>query len=186
MKNKQRIKLEFERMLESSRMEDISVSQLMARCGLPRTVFYRYFKDKFDLVSEIYLDDIIARINLSVDRNWRHSILICYRHIDERRGFFRRAVKYKGQNNFLEALFTYSAAALTASLQAALGVEELEERMALSVQMYCRACTHLVEWWLSAERGVSPEELYQIALDNIPLCLEKQLEQMELVLWTEA
>jgi len=183
VRNKERIVAVFEEMIVSTYLDDIAVSDIMERCHLPRTVFYRYFKDKYDLMTFVYLNAIEKRLTAASDKSWRNCVLICYQYIYEKKDFFRRIIKYKGQNNFLHFLNDYSYKCFAGSLCAANQMEALDDRLECSVKMYCVACSYLVDWWLTNGLKISPNELYEIALANIPVCLKDYLEHLDIVLY---
>ena len=185
VRNKDRIAAVFEEMIGSTYLDDIAVSDIMERCHMPRTAFYRYFKDKYDLITFVYLNAIEKRLEITSDKNWRNSILICYQYIYEKRNFFRRIIKYKGQNNFLHFLYDYSYKCIAGSLCAANQMESLDYRLECSVRMYCSACSYLVDWWLTNGLKISPAELYEIALENIPVYLKDYLEHLNLVPYSQ-
>lgn len=185
MNNKERIVVAFEEMMDNMYLDDISVSDIMDRCHLPRTAFYRCFKDKYDLMAYTYLHVIENRLLVSSDKDWHNSILICYQYIYEKGNFFRHAIKYKGQNNFLNFLYDYSYKCIAGSLRMANQIDTFDYRLECSVRMYCSACNHLVEWWITNGFKVSPAELYEIALENVPVYLREYLKHMELVLYSQ-
>ncbi len=182
MKNRELIMAVFEEMMKNNYLENISIGEIMTRCNLPRTTFYRYFKDKYDLMTYIYLHEIEKRIEISMDKNWKNSVRICYEYIYEKRKFFIRILKYEGQNNFLQFLYKYSYQCLASSICAADNIKTLDQRLDYSLKMYCISTAHLVSWWLENGVKISVDELYEIAIDNIPIYLKNHLEDMELVL----
>lgn len=182
MKNRERIMAVFEELMRNNYLEDISVSDIMTKCNLPRTTFYRYFKDKYDLTTYVYLHEIKKRIQFSTDKQWNNSIRICYEYIYEKRDFFLRVIKFEGQNNFLQFLYNYSYKCIVGSICSANNMEVLNYHLEYSVKMYCISTTHLVSCWLTNGAKISVDELYEIALENIPIYLKDYLEQMELIL----
>lgn len=183
MTHRERIMAVFEEMMKNNDLEQVSVSEIMARCDLPRTTFYRYFKDKYDLMTYVYLHEIERRILSLPDRQWNHSIRICYDYIYEKRDFFLRIIKFEGQNNFLHFLYNYSYNCIAGSIMASKTIEELDRHLDYSVRMYCISTTHLVSSWLIEGTKISVDELYEIAMENIPIYLKDYLEHMELILY---
>lgn len=62
--------------MRTKELEDITVNDITNHCGASRSVFYRHFRDKYDLATWVYERFI--------------------------REFFSKISKYKGQNSFSE------------------------------------------------------------------------------------
>lgn len=172
----------FEALMGSAYLEDIMVSDIMARCGLPRTVFYRHFRDKYDLMTHVYVDAIKNRVEISADKSWKNSILICYQYIYEKKNFFRHIVSYTGQNNFYDFLHAYTYNCNVQTIRAARRIEALDERLECSAHMYSSACGYLVKWWIDGGFRLTPQELCEIAFANLPVYLKDYLQSANLVL----
>ena len=58
-----------QRMMQHSRLEDISVSDLCKAVGIPRTNFYRYFDSKEDALHAL-IDHTVMDVNGGAIQNW--------------------------------------------------------------------------------------------------------------------
>ena len=54
-------------LMKKKSLEKITVSDIVRNCGLNRQTFYYHFKDKYDLVSWIYRNEIVATMSSITD-----------------------------------------------------------------------------------------------------------------------
>lgn len=87
-----------ELMLEKP-FEKISTEEICERTGISKRNFYRYFSDKYELLSWIYEDEYFSKLAVHDDWTvWDYFPAICeYCYND--RVFFRRALQVKGQSS---------------------------------------------------------------------------------------
>ncbi len=104
----------FEKLFETRSIESITVHDITEAAGLSRTTFYRYFKDKYDLMNQVYqikVDGILAKYpDLNDWQKWMFEIL---EYLYNKADFFEKALKYQDQNAFSDFYYDYSITHLT-------------------------------------------------------------------------
>jgi len=89
-------------LIRQGSIESITVTEICEKTGMNRRSFYRYFRDKFEVVDWIYYHDSL--IDVSHYDGW--SIFDYMPRIMESlysdRRYYVNALKYKGQNSFRE------------------------------------------------------------------------------------
>ena len=96
---------EFKKMASVHSIESISVTDICERCSISRQTFYKYFNDKFQLLSQIYkltITDIFVEIDENVP--WDIVIGMMLAKMLEDREFYMSAVRYHGQNSLAELM----------------------------------------------------------------------------------
>lgn len=93
-------------LLSKGRVENISVRDIAANCGVSTRTFYNYFKDKQDLFLYIYTSDLEEfyqnnKEGLTFRPFIQHTGEILWQY----REFFRNFQAYIGQNNFRDSVF---------------------------------------------------------------------------------
>lgn len=79
--------------------DKLTVNDICAEAEISRRSFYRYFRDKHDLLSWIYYDNYFSKIELRDDWViWDYLPQICD-YCYEDRHFFKKAVQVEGQNS---------------------------------------------------------------------------------------
>ena len=77
----------------------ITTEELCERTGISKRNFYRYFADKYELLSWIYEDEYFSKLVFHDDWVvWDYFPAIC-EHCYNDRAFFRRALQVEGQNS---------------------------------------------------------------------------------------
>lgn len=95
-----------EEMLERSPLDDISVTELCERSGTPRQTFYYHFRDKYDLVAWIYMEDYSVPVEGELsDGNFTKRTATILERMWRRRDFYRRAFKSESQNSLRRYIF---------------------------------------------------------------------------------
>lgn len=95
-------------LMTKNSFDQITVTDIIDRCGISRKTFYYHFKDKYDLVNRIFSAEIIDPV--VKDTTLEHLTdcylkLCCY--IKENKAFCSNAINASGQNSFVEFLHSY-------------------------------------------------------------------------------
>lgn len=86
-------------LLRVTPIENLSVKQICEAANVHRSTFYRFFKDKYDVVNQIYFYDDFQNIDFQNDWNiWNYFFVIIQRMYEDR-DFYRHTLQYKGQNS---------------------------------------------------------------------------------------
>lgn len=89
--------------LKTKKLEDITVNDICSFASFSRTTFYRYFKDKNDLMSELYNELIKSKIfTEELKHNFYQQTLISLTLSKDNLKLLQKLITYQGQNSFLE------------------------------------------------------------------------------------
>lgn len=78
----------------------ISVKGICESCGINRKSFYYHYRDKFELVNDIYcIEFYLDAIKKTYDSVWSFFDALCG-YINDNRKFYRSAFNVEGQNSF--------------------------------------------------------------------------------------
>ena len=92
-------------LLRTNPIEKITIDQILEKAGVSRRSFYRYFKDKYDLLEWIYNYDFCRFVEVRPEKSiWAYypDILRSLRSDPE---FYSSAFVYSGQNSFRHFCF---------------------------------------------------------------------------------
>ncbi len=133
----------------------ISVKSICESCGINRKSFYYHYRDKFDLVNDIYSIEFYENAaRKSYDSIWIFFDELCI-YIDENRKFYRNAFNVDGQNSFRD-YFCDSLEPMLTKHYAQQGYSEREaKRMACYFSVMLSAA---VVNWLGEKKPMSAEE----------------------------
>ena len=90
-KTKYRLAHAMKECIETTPVEDITVKQLVEKCGLTRQTFYRSFLDKYDLINW-YFDKLLAKSfeHMGRGRTVYDALVKKFTYIQEERTFSGR------------------------------------------------------------------------------------------------
>lgn len=133
----------------------ISVKSICESCGINRKSFYYHYRDKFELVNDIYgIEFYTEAIKKPYESIWSFFDAMCT-YIGDNRKYYRNAFNIDGQNSFKD-YFCDSMSPMIAKHYAGQGYPEREaKRMAdyFSV-MLASSIIH----WLNEKKAVSASE----------------------------
>lgn len=127
----------FNRLIVEHDFQKISVEMIMKEASVSRSTFYRYFKDKFDVMNANFKKLLDYYVDPARSKNYRD---LCYHLFDyalENLKVFRRALDTTGFNSFSNYIYEYSyetALAITKSNRNGAGFTPAEE---LQVDVFC-------------------------------------------------
>ena len=147
-------------LIRENGIEEITVTQICDKVGINRRNFYRYFRDKFEVVDWIYYHDALIS-NSPHYEGW--SIFDYMQRIMESLyadpKYYLNVLKYQGQNSFRE----YSTANLRRLIEADYAkIFPEPELLDLFVTSLCDLTYDVCIWWLSQEPIYSPVEITAI------------------------
>ena len=148
---------------ESTRLEKISVTQLVAHAGVSRQTFYNHYTDLNDLISRAPFHWVISRSTSPGDRA---GIQLSYEFALQHKGIFMQLPGHRGQNNFRES-FTDFTGDYFASRYITDDLPQDEQlRRGIESRMYAHAITDIFLDW--CDNGLSwPLETLLTAQDDM-------------------
>ena len=94
----------FLELAEKRPINKITIANIVENCGVTQPTFYRYFKDKYDMIAWIYArqsGELIGKIGEN-GYLWKDTLLDGMRFYDENRKFIVNALKHtSGRDSFL-------------------------------------------------------------------------------------
>lgn len=167
------IALETKELLRKRPIDKISVTTICDHVGIDRKTFYRYFKDKYDVVGWIYYHDFFENMPVQPDWNIWDYFTEIQKQLYTDREFYLNAFRYRGQNSFRE----YGSGLLMPIIhEEYCSCFENEEEEVFFV-------THALEWtydacekWLSMSPCPPPEEFSEHFKIVFQLFSEKSAE----------
>lgn len=105
---KELIFVSFRELAEKKKLEDISINDIVENCDVSRATFYRYFKDKYDLMDQYYqyqIEEICKELYKSNDLQAMQTNFNDF--VFDNLALFSNLGKYQGQNNFFDIIYGY-------------------------------------------------------------------------------
>ena len=90
----------FNRLISEHDFQKISVEMIMQEAGVSRSTFYRYFKDKYEVMNANYKNLLDYYISPERSNNYRDLCYHLFSYATENLKIFRRAMESTGFNSF--------------------------------------------------------------------------------------
>ena len=135
----------FNRLIARAEIEKITTEKIAAEAGVSKATFYRYFRDKYDVLNYNYkalLDDAVERCC-----NYRDLFCLLYRYARDEWTDFRRAFDTTGVNSFENFVYSYSKSVVEQITAQNRGGAALTPEEALQVDVLCYGISYMYKKW---------------------------------------
>ncbi len=165
---KQRIWDAFYELSRTVSFEKLTVEKIIQHSGVSKATFYRYFRDKYDVLNYHSMTAVERIIGGQPCRDWYEFLQCMFKEIERDMDYYRKAFKTSGQNAHSGFLFEYSYGVVRECYQTFYGVERLTSQEHYMIAHYCHGCVHTIEEWLLEPDRISGEELAEIFYRAMP------------------
>lgn len=162
----------FNRLITKIDFHKISVDMIMKESGVSRSTFYRYFKDKYEVMNANYKNLLDYYADPERSSNYRdlcfHLFDYGFKNID----MFKKALESKGFNSFRNFIYEYSyetALAITKENRDGEGFTPAEE---LQVDIFCNGICAVYENMASERYNLTAEEAADALYEMMPESLK--------------
>ena len=167
--------------MKTTSVENITVKQIVATCGVSRQSFYRNFIDKYDLINW-YFDCLLEQSfkEMGKGETIRDGLIKKFQYIKEERLFFIAGFKGDEQNNLKEHDFIMIYEFYCGLIREKTGAPpEIKVRKLL--EMYCIASVYMTIQWLIKGMKESEEELADLMIDAMPPMLHSLFRNINIL-----
>ena len=150
------ILLALNRLIARMDMDKITTEKIVEEARISRATFYRYFKDKYDVLNRNYkelLDGCLCRCG-----GYRELFFRLYRHAREEWSDFHRAFSTTGVNSFENYISRYSRSVveqITSENRSGRGLTAAEE---LQMDVFCSGISSMYKKWTLGQYALGAAE----------------------------
>ena len=161
------------RLMESQPLEKITVTQITELCDTTRPTFYRYFKDKYDLINW-YFDKLVLTCfeQIGVSHTVEESLTQKLRFIREEKAFFMGAFRSDDHNSLKEHDFELILR-FYEELISKRSAKAISEEIQFLLEMYCQGSVYMTVKWILGGMKEAPEDMARKLVEAMPPKLEK-------------
>ncbi len=155
-------------LMERMPLDRITVTHIVAECGLTRQTFYRNFKDKYDLVNW-YFERLVEKSfeEMGVSLSLKEGLTRKFQFIQEEQVFFACAFRSHDYNSLIKYDYEYIYRFYRNILRKKLE-RELDEDVEFLLRMYCRGSVQMTVEWVLGGMKQKPEKLADLLIDALP------------------
>lgn len=160
-------------MMEHKTIDKITVRDICKACGTSTQNFYYHFKDKFDLLTWYYIQDIENVWYSNPDRPGSENMHEAYEHIWKQRDFYRNGFEDNSDNSLVNHIIDFEITLYTDVLKRR--NVEIDKKMEFVIRYHSCACAEMTRYWLLGENPVNPKKFTELIMDSMPVKLREPL-----------
>lgn len=153
-------------LLEEKRLDQITVQDILDASEVSRRTFYRYYQDKYDVITSYYLDNITAQQKEltadSIRQITKQTVLFAM----ENRAFFLRAMGHGDINSLDHTIFQCSLR--YCELLPGRAMAELPDAERFRAEFFAHGCVGTFRTWILEKENPDAEELTDWILALVP------------------
>lgn len=158
-------------MLQEKEVKDISVQDIVNHCGASRSVFYKYFKDKYDIINWVTFEDFHSALLGQMEQNKGpvgQYTLSALEYIYKNKSLYAKIAKYKGQNSLQDHFLPLYVDSTTRYMKYVLKTDTLSKDTLFAITFAGAAHSHMVQEWIEDGFITPPKELANLLVENLP------------------
>lgn len=168
-RTKREIVAAFNRLIARSEMEKITTLRIAEEAEVSKATFYRYFKDKYDVLNYNYqrlLDHSLQQCG-----NYRDLYFLLYTFAREEWQNFTRAFNTTGVNSFDNFVYSYSRDVVEEITRQNRGGKGLTPEETMQLDVFCYGISYMYKKWTMGQYALDPasaaDSLYAIMPESL-------------------
>ena len=151
-------------------VEKISVTEITTNCGMTPAAFYRYFRDKYELLAwkhtkiqeDIYDDLLAGRVS------WKEAVSQAINLLEKDRLFYRKALSgIEKQNAFFQSTNQLALEKMAAFAKDKMP-EACDQEFEFDLRFYLMSASRAAIDWLIHSQGYTKEEIVEYIYNARP------------------
>ena len=162
-RTKREIVAAFNRLIARSEMEKITTLRIAEEAEVSKATFYRYFKDKYDVLNYNYqrlLDHSLQQCG-----NYRDLYFLLYTFAREEWQNFTRAFNTTGVNSFDNFVYSYSRDVVEEITRQNRGGKGLTPEETMQLDVFCYGISYMYKKW--TDPASAADALYAIMPESL-------------------
>lgn len=161
----------FRKLVRQKPINKITIANITENCGLTQPTFYNHFRDKYDLMTWLYISDI-QRIMKQVDQGsyqWKDTLVDGMAYFAEHKSELLNAFTHtSGHEAFLGYMMNIHTDLLCTEVRKKLMTESIPEDILLMIKIYCYGTVTYICEWIADNMPVSPENVADAMERSLP------------------
>lgn len=160
MKTEEKLAQTLKELMSKEPLDKITVKRLSSLCGINRQTFYYHFRDIYDLLTWIFLNESIR--NAENITNSTEAIAALFSYIEENRAFVENVLSSAGRELLIEFFYNsiYSVQMRALKLKDKDNILSSEDKKFIA-RFYSPAIIYVFVFWIDNGMKESKEELTQ-------------------------
>jgi AcrR family transcriptional regulator len=161
----------FNTLIERKPFEDISVVDIAREADVSKATFYRYFKDKYDVMNYNYKHMLDEAIDAPTITNYRDLYARLFSLGETKLRRISGALRSQGANSFESYIYAYSRSKveeITRANRQGTGLSPAED---LQLDVFCYGISYMYKEWIKGHYDVTVDEAADKLFEMMPATL---------------
>lgn len=147
----------FNDLMDRKAFEKITVEEVCREAGISKPTFYRYYKDKYDVMTYNFRKLFDRHLNLALDGNVEAFLTAMYRSTQDNFEPIKRTFEILGRNSMNDVIYSICVGALVEWLaEKQDGEITKEQRIQCDILAY--GISYIGDNWVNGRYDLTPEE----------------------------
>ena len=161
----------FNTLIKTKDMDRITVEMIIKEAGISKATFYRYFKDKYEVMNYNYTQLLDALSSPEHSSSYRQLYEQLYRYGRRNWQYMQKAFATVGKNSFGEYIENYSRQLVEQITQHCRDGQGLTETERLQCDVFCNGIPYMYERWIFSNYSLTPAEAATALYELMPATL---------------
>ena len=178
MTTKEILVASFQELAAVQSIDKITIQEIADNCGYSPATFYRYFKDKYDLIAWEHARAVAEIVDQTSADNylWTQTLYDGARLYYENKDYLVNLLQHtSGHDSFLRYMTEINCSALEKYILSVNGNQNLTHKEMMYVKIYCHGLVDLACEWILGQIDTTIEEIAKVYEQSIPDPLKKYL-----------
>ncbi len=154
----------FNTLLEKKDFEKITVDEICHVAEVSRTTFYRYFRDKYDVMTYNFQKLFDQYLSTAYADSMQEFLTNMYRATQENLHQLRRAFEVLGRNSMNDVIYSYCVNALIEWISKQSG-GELSKKQRIQCDILAYGISYIGDNWINGRYELTPEEAAEATIE---------------------
>ncbi len=150
-------------LMKQKPIRSIRVTEICQAAGIERPTFYYHFRDKYELVAWIFLNNADT-VNIIDPQETAEAM----KQMKQDLFFYRRAYEDTSQNALWQYMHEYFTKAYTTLAETLTGASPLDPQLAFSIRLYCYGAVGMTKEWVLNDNITSAEVQVDMMFHSMP------------------
>lgn len=160
-------------LLSNEEIDKITVGQITSNCNITRQIFYRYFKDKYDLINYIYCQDKNKFLHNKSETSFCTYLTQLITFLYNKKNFYLNALQSNDSNSLKFTLYEDVKYYIITTLNTK--NIELSDNVIFQIDFYCNQLNSQIVKELSKKNTINITTYCNSLIVSLPTQLYKNL-----------
>jgi hypothetical protein len=156
-------------------IEAITIQDILSHSHVARSTFYRYFRDKYDVMNwyyQAYVDNLLSQYE-GID--WKSVMYRIIQFLFDDAVYFRKMLRYSSQITFWNFIYDYGYKFYESTILIQQGRKNLTTDEKYILGSYCNGTVHILKQWITDGCNETVEYITDLIYSLIPKEIENSL-----------